>query len=589
MDEPVPAPPARPSSPVAGADPTPRVAALFTASNYSAGDWWRTGVVYQVYPRSFADSNGDGIGDLAGVIAHLDHLNDGTERSLGVDAVWLSPIYPSPGLDVGYDVADYTGVDPAFGTLDDVERLVAEAHRRGIKVILDLVLNHSSDQHPWFTASRASRDGPHADWYIWADAAGRTSSGAPRRPNNWVSFFGGPAWSWDETRGQFYLHTFLAQQPDLNWRNPAVREAMLDVIRTWLGRGIDGLRFDVFNAFFKDALLRSNPRRLTGRTAYARQFHVYDKNRPELAELLTEIRRIVDEKPGRMTVGELFEGPATQAAGYASARHLVFDFTLVETPWNAKAFAHSIAEREAAFGRAGWPTLVLSNHDRSRHASRYDDGDHAEARARVAAVLETSLRGTPFLYYGEEIALRDVAVPRDEIVDPPAKRATRFAPWWNRDQARAPMPWGPSRNGEFTTAARPWLRMSPDFVTRNVAVQSADPTSVLALYRRLLWFRRGRPALNSGGQEPMELGAHDVLGYVRRAGDEAALVVLGFSDRERAILLPETPSGRPWRVAISTHAPLPSPAADGTLILRGLEALVLVDDERDLPAAPAPG
>lgn len=553
----------------------------------TADDWWRTGVVYQVYPRSFADSNGDGMGDLAGIVAHLDHLNDGTERSLGVDAVWLSPIYPSPGLDVGYDVADYTGVDPAFGSLADVDRLVAEAHRRGIKVILDLVLNHSSDQHPWFAASRAAREGPYADWYIWADAAGRTSSGAPRRPNNWVSFFGGPAWTWDETRGQFYLHTFLSQQPDLNWRSPAVREAMLDVVRVWLDRGVDGLRFDVFNAFFKDAQLRSNPRRLTGRTAYARQFHVYDKNRPELAELLAEIRRIVDEKPGRMTVGELFEGPASQAAGYASAGHLVFDFTLVETPWNAKAFGRSIAEREAAFGRGGWPTLVLSNHDRSRHASRYDDGRHGDERARVAAVLETSLRGTPFLYYGEEIALRDVAVPRDEIVDPPAKRATRLAPWWNRDQARAPMPWGLGPNGGFTTG-RPWLRMSPDFPTRNVATQAGDPASVLSLYRRLLWFRRSRPALTGGAQEPVDLGADDVLGYLRRSDDaEAALVVLGFGDRERAILIPDSPSGRPWRVAISTHGPVPQLQPDGVLILRPLEALVLVDDDRDLPDPPA--
>lgn len=543
-----------------------------------ADDWWRTGVVYQVYPRSFADSNGDGVGDLTGLIDHLDHLNDGTERSLGVDAVWLSPIYPSPGLDVGYDVADYTDVDPMFGTLADLDRLVAESHRRGIKVILDLVLNHSSDQHPWFVASRAARTGPMADWYIWADAAGKISSGAPRRPNNWVSFFGGPAWTWDETRGQFYLHTFLAQQPDLNWRNPAVRAAMLEVIRFWLDRGVDGLRFDVFNAFFKDAELRSNPRRLTGRTAYARQFHVYDKNRPELAELLAEIRRIVDEKPGRMTVGELFEGPASQAAGYASARHLVFDFTLVETPWNAKAFARSIAEREAAFGRAGWPTLVLSNHDRSRHASRFDDGRHGDARARVAAVLETSLRGTPFLYYGEEIALRDVAVPRDEIVDPPAKRATRLAPWWNRDQARAPMPWRPGPNGGFTTG-RPWLRMSPDFADRNVALQAADPTSVFSLYRRLLWFRRSRPALNGGSQEPIDLGEDDVLGYLRRAGDDVALVVLAFGDHERAILLPPTPSGRPWRAAISTHEPLPRPPADGLLVIRPLEGLVLVDDE----------
>jgi alpha-glucosidase len=560
-------------------------AARAAASAGSAGrddDWWRTGVVYQVYPRSFADANGDGIGDLPGLIAHLDHLNDGTERSLGVDAVWLSPFYPSPGLDLGYDVSDYTGVDPVFGTLADVERLVGEAHRRGIKVIIDLVLNHSSDRHPWFVASRASLTGPYADWYIWADPAGRTAGGAPRRPNNWVSFFGGPAWTWDDTRGQFYLHTFLPEQPDLNWRNPATRTALLDVVRTWLDREVDGLRFDVFNAFFKDADLRSNPLRPGGSTAYERQHHLYDKNRPEMSPLLREIRAMVDERSGRMTVGELFEGTAAQAAGYYAPRHLVFDFTLVETPWSADGFRRAIAEREDSFGPDGWPTVVLSNHDRSRHASRFDEGRHGEARARVAAVFETTLRGTPFLYYGEEIGLRDVAIPRAEIVDPPAKRPD--LDWWNRDQARAPMAWSPDPNGGFTTAARPWLRMSPDYPTRNVVAQAADPGSLFSLYRRLVWFRRTRPALHSGELDQVELGPSDILAYLRTSGDEAALVVLAFGDDERPIVLPPTPSGRPWRAALSTHEPPPEPGTDGAFVLRPVEGAIFVDDDRELPA-----
>ena len=410
-----------------------------------AADWWRTGVVYQIYPRSFADHDGDGFGDLAGIIDHLDHLNDGTPASLGVDAIWLSPIYPSPGLDVGYDVSDYTGVDPRFGTLADLERLVAEAHRRGIRVILDMVLNHSSQDHPWFVASRASRDNPYADWYIWRDAAGRTRDGRPRVPNNWVSFFGGSAWTWDETRGQFYLHTFLPEQPDFDWHHPAVRAALLDVIRVWLDRGIDGLRFDVFNAFFKHPAVPDNPRRIGRRGAYSWQDHRFDKDRPELHDLLAEIRAIVDEKPGRMTVGELFAGSPAVAAGYTSPGHLVFDFRLVETRWSARAFARSIADREAVFGPGRWPTVVLSNHDRSRHASRYGDGRNTDARAKVAAVLALTLRGTPFLYYGEEIALRDVAVPES--------RSSTRRPGGRRSCSRGGTATRPGRRCPGATAA----------------------------------------------------------------------------------------------------------------------------------------
>jgi alpha-glucosidase len=553
--------------PVPAALPGPAVGATV--------DWWRTGVVYQIFPRSFADHDGDGFGDLAGIIDHLDHLNDGILASLGVDAIWLSPIYPSPGLDVGYDVSDYTGVDPRFGTLADVARLIAEAHRRGIRIVLDMVLNHSSHLHPWFVASRSSRTDPRADWYIWRDAAGRTRDGRPRPPNNWVSFFGGPAWTWDETRGQFYLHTFLPEQPELNWRHPAVKAALLGVLETWLDRGIDGFRFDVFNAFIKHADLPDNPCRLGRRGAYSWQEHRFDKDQPELAQLLHEIRAIVDARPGRMTVGELFAGIPSQAADYSAPGHLVFDFKLIETPWSARAFAHAIAEREAVFGPDRWPTVVLSNHDRSRHVSRFDVADDGDARARVAATMLLTLRGTPFLYYGEELALRDVAVPRPEIVDPPARRASVFFPWWNRDQARGPMPWGPGPNGGFTAAGRPWLRMAPDFATRNVARQAADPTSVLSFYRRLIWLRRAHPALHGGSIADVGLIGRDVLAYQRRAGDETVLVVLGFGARPAQLRLPPPPAGRAWTAILSTHEPLPSPT-DGQLRLRPLEAAVFI-------------
>ncbi len=555
VDRPAPAPAPAPSAP--------------------SPDWWRTGVVYQIYPRSFADHDGDGYGDLPGIIDHLDHLNDGTPASLGVDAIWVSPIYPSPGLDVGYDVSDYLGIDPRFGTLADLERLLDEAHRRGIRVILDMVLNHSSDLHPWFVASRADRTNPYADWYIWRDPAGWTRDGKPKAPNNWVSFFGGSAWTWDESRRQYYLHTFLPEQPDFDWHNPAVRAALLGVIRTWLDRGVDGLRFDVFNAFFKHPDTPDNPRRVGGRWAYSWQDHRFDKDRPELDGLLAEIRAIVDEKPGRMTVGELFAGSPAQATAYVTPGHLVFDWELVETRWSARGFARSIADREAVFGPDRWPTVVLSNHDRSRHASRYDDGRHGDARAKVAAVLSLTLRGTPFLYYGEEIALRDVAVPKAEIVDPPARRASLLFPWWNRDQARAPMPWGPGRHGGFTTADRPWMRMAPDFATRNVAAQSADPASVLSFYRRLLWLRRAEPVLNGGSLRSLGLPARDVVTYERQADGAVAHVILNFGNREAEVFLPPPPAGRSWQAILSTHEALPT-LVDARFRVRALEAVIFM-------------
>ncbi len=545
--------------------------------------WWRSGVIYQIYPRSFSDTDGDGIGDLAGVIDHLDYLNDGTPSSLGVDAIWLSPIYPSPGFDAGYDISDYVTIDPTFGTMATFERLVTEAHRRGIRLILDMVFNHTSHLHPWFVESRAGRSGPRSDWYIWRDPAGFSPGGRPRRPNNWVSFFGGPAWTWDESRRQFYLHTFLPEQPDLNWRNPAVREALLDVLRTWLGRGVDGFRFDVFNAFFKDASLASNPRRLGGRRAYSRQVHLYDKNQPELLDLLVDIRRIVDEEPGRMTVGELFEGSVRQAAAYAADRHLVFDFSLIEQPWSARAFARAVAEREAAFGPDGWPTVVLSNHDQPRAVSRFDDGLHGDDRAKVAATLLLTLRGTPFLYYGEEIGLRNVSIPRDEIHDPPARRSRFLSGWWNRDQARTPMPWNGGPNGGFSTG-RPWLRMGSETATRNVAAEDPDPDSILAHYRRLLLLRRSIPSLATGSYREVDLAHRSVFAYLREAAGRTALVVLNFGTLAVPVHLPPSPAGRPWRAALSSHDPSPDPSRGvgpepGEMFdLGSLEAVIFLDD-----------
>ena len=542
-------------------------------------DWWQTGVVYQIYPRSFADTNGDGMGDLGGIFDHLDHLGGGSD-SLGVDAIWLSPFYPSPDLDFGYDVADYLGVDPKYGSLTDFERLVAGAHARGMKVVIDLVLNHSSSDHAWFRASRESRTGPYADWYIWRDSPGRTILGGRRAPNNWRSYFGGSAWTWDDARRQFYLHTFLPEQPDLNWRNPAVREALLGVVRTWLERGVDGFRLDVFNTYFKDAALRSNPRRIGRRGAWSWQRHVHDRDQPELRDLLAELRAIVDERPGRMTVGELFDGSLTDAAPLIAPHHLVFDWSLIGLPWSAAAFRTAITVRDAAFGLDRWPANVLSNHDQPRHASRFAPmgtgaaaAAEGDARAKVAATMLLTLRGTPFLYYGEEIALRNLSIPNSEAADPPARRASFLFPWWNRDQARGPMQWDPGQGAGFSTGT-PWLPLAPDFSRRNVAEQTRDPASVLNAYRHLLRLRRSMPALRAGGQELLAQADADVLAYVRTSGDSTALVALNFASRPATVSVPPAVPGRPWRVAFSTTGRGPAEILSESATLAPLEALV---------------
>ena len=540
-------------------------------------EWWQTGVVYQIYPRSFADSSGDGIGDLAGITDHLEHFGT-SAGALPIDAIWLSPIYPSPDFDFGYDVSDYVGVDPRYGTLADFERLVEAAHRRGVRIVMDLVLNHSSHLHPWFEASRASRDGPYADWYIWRDSPGRSLLGGRRRPNNWRSFFGGPAWAWDERRGQFYMHTFLAEQPDLNWRNPEVRAALLDVVRTWLDRGVDGFRLDVFNVFFKDERLRSNPRRFGRRGLWSWQRHIHDRDQADMAGLLQDLRAIVDEQPGRMTVGELFDGRFAEAATFIEPRHLVFDWAFVFLPWNAAAFRRAIEERDAAFGPDRWPANVLSNHDQPRHASRYGDGmppEVGDARAKVAAALLLTLRGTPFLYYGEELAQRNLAIPNREAFDPPARRSSVLFPWWNRDQARGPMAWRRGPGAGFTTG-RPWLPLSPDAASRNVEAQSSDSESVLSFYRSLLALRRRTPALRDGTQRLLDTNEAEVLAYVREAGGTQAFVALNFGSRRLTIAVPPPPSSGAWRIAISTHRLPGQDPVGAVLILEPSEAFVAV-------------
>ncbi|MGA2112296.1 MAG: alpha-amylase family glycosyl hydrolase [Anaerolineales bacterium] len=519
--------------------------------------WWKRGVIYQIYTRSFADSNGDGIGDLGGILAHLDYLNDGTPASLGVDAIWLSPIFASPAFDFGYDVSDYCAIDPIFGRLADLDELIAQAHQRGIRVILDLALNHTSHLHPWFLESRASRSSSKRDWYLWQDPR---PQGGP--PNRWQSVFGGRAWQWDPATRQYYYHMFLPQQPDLNWRNPQVREEIDRIMRFWLERGVDGFRLDVVNAYFKDLELRDNPFRW-GLRAYDRQAHVYDADRPELLPAYTAFRRLVDRYGDRMVVGEPLMGNPQVLQQYCrpDRLHLAFDFDLISCRWNPRAFQRTILACEQAFGPEGWPCYALGNHDVSRLVSRYP-GPHAPERAKVAAALLLTLHGTPSLYQGEEIGMRDSPVPRRRILDPAGKR---YWPLYRgRDPVRTPLPWNDGVGAGFSNG-RPWLPINPDFRSVNVARESEDPGSVLSFYRRLIWLRRGSRALNSGSFQTLLRNPDSGLAYLRQSQEEIMLVALNFRGHPAQIVLDEDPSTHEWEWRLGTH-----PGSHGPLVGRRL-------------------
>jgi alpha-glucosidase len=533
--------------------------------------WWKAAVVYQVYPRSFCDASGDGIGDLEGVTAHLDHL-----EWLGVDAVWLSPFYRSPMDDFGYDVSDYCDVDPVFGTLADFDDLVAAAHARGIKVIVDWVPNHTSSKHAWFEASRSSRADPKRDWYWWRDDrsdedGGHGPPGSPgRRPNNWLSAFAGvgkdrldfpPAWTWDERTRQWYLHLFLESQPDLNWGNDEVKEAMAGVLRFWLQRGVDGFRVDVVHALGKDDRLPDLPPDLAAIPVCA----VIDD--PSVHPIVAGIRSVLDswpDAPERVFIGETVLPTVAQTAAYygtasAPGVSLAFNFHPLRTAWVARKWRRRIDEAEQLMaGPPAWPTWVLSNHDNPRHRTRYG----SEPRARAAAVLMLTLRGTPFLYAGEEIGLEDAVVPPGREVDP-----------GGRDGCRAPIPWDGSPAHGWAGGADAWLPWPPDAEKgRTVSEQHHDELSTLNLYRSLIAARRGSEALTSGTFA--WLGSDDeVLAYTRQSGDDRRVVAVNFSaDAASVATLP----GR-WHVEVSSASPAPVRPVTGPG--SPSDGLVLLPDE----------
>jgi alpha-glucosidase len=517
--------------------------------------WWQRGTVYQVYPRSFMDANGDGIGDLAGVVARLDYL-----RSLGVDALWLSPIYPSPMKDFGYDVADYTAVDPVFGTLGDFDRLVTAAHERGIKVILDYVPNHTSDQHPWFQESRSSRTNPKRDWYVWRD-----------KPNNWLSCFGGSAWQHDPATGQYYYHAFLPEQPDLNWRNPAVVEAMMGVLRFWLERGVDGFRVDVLWHLIKDKDFQDNPPNehwREGMDPYNALVPLNTADRPEVHDIVRAMRRLLDEFEERVLIGEIYL-PLERLVQYYGANlegaHLPFNFQLLSAPWDARHLAGLIAEYERLLPEGAWPNWVLGNHDRPRIASRV-----GAAQARVAAMLLLTLRGTPTLYYGDELGMANVSIARELVQDPFEKRVPGMG--LGRDPIRTPMQWSAEPYAGFTQG-RPWLPVAGDYARVNVEAQRADSRSMLSLYRKLIALRRAEPQLQLGSLEILATRG-DVLAYRRGKG---FLVALNLGREPHRV--PLSLSGT---VALSTHLEREGERVEKRVELRPNEGLLVrLDDGSD--------
>ncbi|HWI87566.1 MAG TPA: alpha-amylase family glycosyl hydrolase [Sphingomonas sp.] len=495
--------------------------------------WWQSGVIYQVYPRSFQDMDGDGVGDLAGIERRLDHLAD-----LGVDALWISPIFPSPMVDFGYDVADYTGIDPLFGSLGDFDRLLAAAHRHGLRLLLDFVPNHSSDQHPWFVESRSSRASPKRDWYIWRDPA---PGGGP--PNNWISDFGGSAWQWDDATGQYYYHAMLREQPDLNWRNPGLKSAMLDAMRFWFDRGVDGFRVDILWHMIKAADFRDNPPNPDWKPGMAdmhKVLQLHSTDQPEVFAIAAEMRALADSYGDKLLVGEIYLPVERLMAYYGKAGegvHLPFNFQLIDAPWHARALHKMVQDYEAALPPGGWPNWVLGNHDRPRIATRV-----GEAQARVAAMMLLTMRGTPTIYYGDELGLADVAIPSTKVQDPRELREPGLG--FGRDPVRTPMPWDASSQAGFTTGD-PWLPLNPDWPTRNVAAEAADQGSMLALYRALLRLRRAHPALAIGEMRSIEAEG-DVLAYQRTHRGERIVVALNLSGA------PQPVGGPPGRLLLST-------------------------------------
>jgi alpha-glucosidase len=502
--------------------------------------WWKHAVIYEIYPRSFQDSNGDGIGDLNGITQRLDYLKD-----LGVDAIWITPMYPSPQVDFGYDIADYTAIDPQYGTMADFDRLVKEAKARDIRVIMDFVPNHTSDKHPWFVESSSSRTNAKRDWYVWRDGK------APGRPpNNWQSWFGHSAWKFDPRTGQYYYHHFYAEQPDLNWRNPEVRKAMYDVLRFWLDRGVAGFRLDAVSRLFEDQDLQDDPL-LPGENAYGDPNiqHLHTDNLPEVHEVLKEIRQVVDQYPGNpVLISEADEPNISELTKLYGSKldeiQLPMDFQVADVNQLSAASFRDLIDQIENNGAGGQPYFFFNNHDQARTWDRYGEGVHNDAIARLLATLLLIARATPQLYYGEEIGM--VTTPpahREHVRDPIGKLG--WPKEKGRDGERTPMQWDTSNNAGFTTSQTPWLPVPPSYKQRNVAVEEKDPDSLLNFYKQLIRLRRTQRALRNGMQITVNCHDPDVLSFLRKVpiDGESVLVVLNMSNKSKKVAFDLKPQG----------------------------------------------
>ncbi len=524
-------------------------------------NWWENAIVYQIYPRSYQDTNGDGVGDLPGIIERLDYL-----AWLGITAIWISPCYPSPMADFGYDVSDYKDIHPMFGTLADMERLIEEAHKRDLKVILDFVPNHSSHQHPWFIESRSSRDNPKRDWYYWRDPA---PDGGP--PNNWLAHFGGgSAWELDEKTGQYYLHLFLPEQPDLNWRNPEVQEAMLDVMRFWFDKGIDGFRVDVSYKVMKDPDYRDNPPNpdwKPGMNPFARLIQKYSENQPDNHEFNRWLRQVADEYEDKVLIGEIYLDIPELVTHYGQGDefHLPFNFHLIRCEWDAAVISDLIEKYEAALPEGAWPNWVLGNHDQHRFATRT-----GVAQSGVGMMLLLTLRGTPTMYYGEEIGMEDGDIPLDRLVDPAEINAPGLG--LGRDPERTPMQWDRSPNAGFSLPdVTPWLPTANNYPLINVAEQQGLPDSMLSFTRQLITFRQQSQALLKGSYRSLEAG-DDVVAFIRETENERVAVVLNLGYSPRSWKIPSDLNGE---IILSTRMDKETEIFSRQLYLRRHEGVIL--------------
>jgi len=505
-------------------------AAQSATAQGSHDEWWKHAVIYELYPQSFQDSDGDGVGDLRGIARRLDYLHD-----LGIDAIWITPIYPSPGVDNGYDIADYTAIDPKYGTMADFENLVAEAKKRGIRIIMDYVINHTSDQNEWFKESRSSKTNPKRDWYVWRDGKGETATDKGEPPNNWQSWFGHSAWQWDEPTRQYYYHYFYVQQPDLNWNNPEVHTAMMGVLDFWMKRGVAGFRIDAVSRLFEDPQWRDDPY-LPGYNVYGDRNikHKYTDDLPGVHDVLKEVRRTVSKYPGDPVLVTEADEPNVEALtkmyGNGDEVQLPMDFQIADVnELSAPRFRRLFDEIENNSAH-GQPEYFFSNHDQPRQWDRYGDGTHNDQIAKLMAVLELTTRGTPQMYYGEELGMRTTDPARIEDVHDPIGKLG-WPKEKGRDGERTPMQWDGTANAGFTTG-NPWLHVPPSAKTYNVEAESKDPNSIFNTYKKLLGLRKTNAALRDGTQASVG-NDPDVFAYLRVSGNAKVLVVLNMSSHER--------------------------------------------------------